>query len=352
MTSRLPVALLIGASVVIVIAGLRAGVTLLIPLILSAFLATVLYPSVAWLVARRVPSGVAVLLTTLLVLAAFSGPGLIVQRAAQTFAASAPAYRADIERGLLPWLERFGLSKADGSGWVSLIDPGAAFDLVRTLSSGAASLLGNTFIVLLTTAFMLLEARHLRRRIPMAFRLGPAQVAGTEQALAAVHRYLLIKALVSLATGVAVWLWLVVLGVEFPILWGLLAFILNFIPNFGSLLAAMPPALLTLVRSGPTEMLLVIAGFVAVNVVLGSILEPRIMGRRLGLSPLAVLLSLLFWGWVWGSVGLLLAVPLTMVVKIVIEHSDVPWLALLLGDPMASTIDDAATRPPVEPGLS
>jgi len=192
----------VGASAVVVIAGLRSGVTLLIPLILSAFLATVLYPSVAWLVARRVPSGLAVLLTTLLVLAAFSGLGLIVQRAAQTFAASAPEYRADIERALLPWLERLGLSAADGSDWVSLVDPGAAFDLVRTLSSEAASLLGNTFVVLLTTAFMLLEARHLRRRIPMAFRLGPAQVAGAEQALAAVHHYLLIKApIASTATA-------------------------------------------------------------------------------------------------------------------------------------------------------
>jgi predicted PurR-regulated permease PerM len=350
MTSRLPKMLIVGASIVVVIAGLRAGVTVLIPLILSAFLATVLYPTVAWMVARRVPSGAAVLLTTLIVLAAFSGPGLIVQRAAQTFAVSAPEYRADIERGVMPWLERLGISEADGPTWVSMIDPGAAFDLVRTLSSGAASLLGNTFIVLLTTAFILLETNNLRRRVPLALRLNPEQVAGAEQALVAVHHYLLIKALVSLATGLAVWLWLLLIGVEFPILWALLAFVLNFIPNFGSLLAAVPPALLALVRSGPTDMLAVLAGFVVVNLVLGSILEPRIMGRRLGLSPLAVLFSLIFWGWVWGSVGLLLAVPLTMVVKIVLEHSDVPWLALLLGDPIASTAGDTETRPRTEPG--
>ena len=349
MNSRLPKVLVVGASIVVVIAGLRVGVTFLIPLILSAFLATVLYPSVAWMVARRVPSGLAVLLTTLLVVAAFSGPGLIVQRAAQTFAASAPEYRADIERGLMPWLERLGVSDADEAGWVSLVDPGAAFDLVRTLSSGAASLLGNTFIVLLTTAFMLLEASHLRRRIPLALRLGPEQVQGAEQALSAVHHYLLIKAVVSLATGLAIWLWLLLLGVEFPVLWGLLAFMLNFIPNFGSLLAAVPPALLALVRSGPADMLAVAVGFAVVNIVLGSILEPRIMGRRLGLSPLAVLLSLIFWGWVWGSVGLLLAVPLTMVVKIVLEHSDVSWLALLLGDPIASTAGHAGARPPAQP---
>jgi len=344
MISRLPQILVVGAGIVVIVAGLRSGVTLLVPLILSAFLATVLYPSVAWMVARRVPSGIAVLITTMLILAAFTGPGLIVQRAAHTFAASAPEYRADIEHELMPWLERLGLSETDGPGWVSLIDPGAAFDLVRTLSSGAASLLGNTFIVLLTTAFMLLEANNLRRRIPIALRLGPEQVAGTEQALAAVHQYLFIKALVSLTTGLAVWLWLLLIGVEFPVLWGLLAFILNFIPNFGSLLAAVPPALLALVRSGPTDMLAVLIGFAVVNVVLGNILEPRIMGRRLGLSPLAVLLSLIFWGWAWGSVGLILAVPLTMVIKIVIEHSDVRWLALLLGDPTANPTVNGETE--------
>ena len=131
----------------------------------------------------------------------------------------------------------------------------------------------------------------------------------------------------------AVSLWLLLMGVEFPILWGLLAFVLNFIPNFGSLLAALPPALLALVRSGPAAMLAVLLGFAVMNLVLGSILEPRIMGRRLGLSPLAILLSLIFWGWVWGAAGLLLAIPLTMVVKIALEHSHVRWLALLLGDP-------------------
>ena len=334
MMDRLPKALVVAASFVVVIAGLRAGVTLLIPLLLSAFLATVLYPVVAWMETRRVPSGIAVLLTTLLVVAAFSGPGLIVQEAARTFAASAPAYRADVERSLTPWLERLRLSGAEGPDWISLVDPGAVLDLVRTLSSGVASLLGNTFIVLLTTAFMLLEAGNLRRRIPAALGFSTGQVAGMEQLLADVHHYLRIKALVSLATGLAIWLWLLLLGVEFPTLWGLLAFSLNFIPNFGSLMAALPPALLALVRSGPTGMVLVLLGFAIVNLVLGSVLEPRIMGRRLGLSPLVVLLSLIFWGWVWGPVGLLLSIPLTMVVKIGLEHSRLQWLALLLGGPV------------------
>ena len=348
MTDRLPKALVVAASLVIVIAGLRAGVTLLIPLLLSTFLATVLYPIVLWLEARRVPPAIAVLLTTLLILAAFSGPGLIVQEAARAFAASAPTYRADIERSLVPWMERLGLPEGEGPGWISLIDPGAVLDLVRALSSGVAALLGNTFIVLLTTAFMLLEAGHLRRRIPLALGLGPDKVAGLERLLTDVHHYLQIKALVSLATGVAVWLWLLLLGVEFPLLWGLLAFILNFIPNFGSLMAAVPPAMLALVRSGPTGMALVLLGFVTVNLLLGSILEPRIMGRRLGLSPLAVLLSLIFWGWVWGAVGLLLAIPFTMVVKIVLEHLEVGWLAVLLGDPITAT-SDAARHPRAAP---
>ena len=319
------------ASVIIIIAGLRAGVTLLIPILLAGFLAAVLYPLVSWLQRRRIPGSIAVVLTILLILAAFTGPGLVVQDAAQRFAASAPQYRADFERNVGPLLERIQLLGYPELDWRTLVDPGAALDLIRSLSAGVASLLGNAFVIVLTTAFMLLEAGHIRQRLQTAFGLQPAQLTGVDEALADVQHYLRLKTVISLTTGVLLGLWLFALGVEYPILWGLLAFLLNFIPNFGSLLAAFPPALLVLVQEGPGRMLVVILGFVAVNIVIGSILEPRVMGRSLGLSPVVVLLSLLFWGWVWGGVGLLLAVPLTMVAKILLEHSEGRWVASLLG---------------------
>jgi predicted PurR-regulated permease PerM len=325
-------AALASASVIVVVAGLRAGVTLLVPILLAAFLAAVLFPFVAWLERRRVPRGLAVVATILLMLAAFTGPGLVVNDAAQTFAAAAPQYRAGFERNVGPVLERVALLGYSDLDWRALVDPGALLNLVRSLSAGVANVLGNAFVILITTAFMLLEAGNVRARLQHAFGLESSHLGGLDEALADVQHYLRLKTAISLATGTFIGLWLLALGVEYPILWGLLAFLLNFIPNFGSLMAALPPALLVLIQDGPGgRFLMVVLAYVIVNLVVGSILEPRIMGRSLGLSPLVVRLSLLFWGWVWGGVGLLLAVPLTMVVKLLLEHSDARWLATLLG---------------------
>jgi predicted PurR-regulated permease PerM len=146
-----------------------------------------------------------------------------------------------------------------------------------------------------------------------------------------------IKTLVSLATGVIVAIGLYVIGVDYPLLWGLLAFLLNYIPNIGSIIAAIPPVLLAMIQLGPMQALIVAGGFVVVNIVMGSIVEPRFMGRGLGLSTLVVFLSLLFWGWVLGPVGMLLSVPLTITVKIALDsREESRWLAILLGPDISS----------------
>jgi predicted PurR-regulated permease PerM len=155
-----------------------------------------------------------------------------------------------------------------------------------------------------------------------------------------------IKPLVSLATGGFVALWVGLLGVDFPLLWGLVAFLMNYIPSLGSILAAVPAILLTIVQLGPGRALAVAIGYLVVNVVLGNFVEPHFMGRRLGMSTLVVFLSLVFWGWVWGPVGMLLSVPLTMVLKILLENTeDLRWVAVLLGPPTP-----AAAAEPAEGG--
>jgi predicted PurR-regulated permease PerM len=147
-----------------------------------------------------------------------------------------------------------------------------------------------------------------------------------------VRHYLAIKTQMSFVTAVLVTILLVVLKVDFPILWGVLAFFLNYVPNIGSFIAAIPAVILAFVQLGTGSALFTASGYVVVNVVIGNIVEPRIMGRGLGLSTLVVFLSLLFWGWVLGSVGMLLSVPLTMVAKICMESMDeTRWLAILMG---------------------
>jgi predicted PurR-regulated permease PerM len=147
-----------------------------------------------------------------------------------------------------------------------------------------------------------------------------------------VNHYMFIKTLVSLVTGLLVTVMVTILGVDLPLLWGLLAFALNFVPNIGSVIAGLPPVLLTLVQLGPLRALLVAIGYVVINLLIGSVLEPRFLGRGLGLSTLVVFLSLLFWGWLLGPVGMLLSVPLTMTAKIALDsREDTRWLAVLLG---------------------
>jgi len=147
-----------------------------------------------------------------------------------------------------------------------------------------------------------------------------------------VQHYLGIKTLISLTTGSIVAAATAIIGVDYPLLWGMLAFLLNFIPTFGSILAAIPPVMLATVQLGAGHALAVALVFVSVNVGLGNFVEPYFMGRRLGLSTLVVFLSLVFWGWVWGPVGMLLSVPLTMIVKIMLENTeDLAWVAVLLG---------------------
>jgi predicted PurR-regulated permease PerM len=146
-----------------------------------------------------------------------------------------------------------------------------------------------------------------------------------------VQRYLGIKTLVSLATGIILGLWAWIMGLDFPILLGLIAFALNFVPTIGSILAGLPAVLLSIIQFGVGHSLAVAAGYVVFNTILGNIIEPNLMGRRLGLSTLVVILSLIFWGWVWGPVGMILSVPLTMVLKIWMENTDdFRWIAIML----------------------
>ena len=129
-----------------------------------------------------------------------------------------------------------------------------------------------------------------------------------------------------------IFLWLTFFNIDFPVLWGLLAFMLNFVPNVGSIIAAIPAILIAIIQLGFMDAGIILLGYVAVNITLGSLLEPRLLGKGLGLSPLIVFLSLVFWGWVLGPVGMLLSVPLTMIAKIAMENNEgTKWISILMG---------------------
>jgi predicted PurR-regulated permease PerM len=179
---------------------------------------------------------------------------------------------------------------------------------------------------------MLLEATSIPAKLRFIVGEQDSSMAPFEKFIGNVKNYMAIKTIVSLASGICVAILIYIMGVDYPMLWGMLAFALNYVPNIGSIIAAIPPVLLAIIQVGFFKAMMVAVGFVVINLVIGSVIEPRYMGRGLGLSTLVVFLSLLFWGWVLGPVGMLLSVPLTITAKIALDSRDeTRWMAVLLG---------------------
>ncbi len=345
------------AAFVVVVAALHAAASVLVPFMMAILLAIVSAPPLAWLERRRVPEPVAATLVLLANIAVLSGGAFVVVGSATDFGEAVPRYQARIDTmaaGLTAWLHTHNIHVSTGAIG-QMVSPGAVLSFGAGMVRDLAGLVSNIFIVLIILGFMLFEARAFSRKLrAIAGERGGSTVL-FPGIVGDVQNYLFIKTVVSLAVGLLAGLIVVVLGVDFPLLWGLLAFLLNFIPNVGAIIASVPPVFFALLSYGPGRAVAVAAGFLVVHMVLGNILEPAWMGRRLGLSATVVFLSLLFWGWLWGPAGMFLSVPLTMVARILLEGSEkTRWMALLLdssapaetaGDPVGVVATPAAEDP-------
>ncbi len=334
-TSR---AIMVTAALVIVIAGMKYAAPLLVPFLLSAFIAVISFPLMSLLQQKGLPKGLALTLVMLLVV--FIGVGLtfLVGSSISDFSRTLPEYqqRISAEWGeLIRWANDHGISVADSIKEVA--DPAAALGLVSSILKGFGSVLTNSFLIILTVVFILMEAAGYTQKFISLNDTASEPSQSGEQVFSRVfvdklRNYMSMKTIISMATGVliAVAMWLI--GLDYPVLWGVLAFMLNFVPNIGSIIAAVPAVMLALVQLGFASALLVAAVFVVVNVMIGSIIEPKYMGKGLGLSTLVVFVSLVFWGWVLGPVGMLLSVPLTITVKLALDSKpETQWLGHLLG---------------------
>jgi predicted PurR-regulated permease PerM len=332
--------MLSAAAFVIVIAGLRAAKDILIPILIAFFLAVLAAQPVAWLRRRRVPGPLAVALVVGVVLLVLSGFGAVVGTSVNEFTDAIPRYQerlATLDDQVRSWLDGLPFEHPPVE-FIDIINPGQLIDLMGRGLRGIVATLSNTLLVVLTMVFMLMEAATLPVKVRSVFGGRSGLTDRFQQVTQQVQQYLAIKTLVSLVTGVVVGVWVHLLGLDFARIWGLVAFFLNYIPTIGSIIAAVPAVLLAAVQLGVGRALLVALGYVVVNTILGNLVEPALMGRRLGLSTLIVFLSLVFWGWVWGPVGMLLSVPLTMIVKILLENSDdLQWVAVMLDSGRAAS---------------
>jgi AI-2 transport protein TqsA len=322
------------ACLVVVIFGLRAASTILVPIALALFLTVLSLPLLLGLKARRVPSALAIFLTLLVNMAVLALFVLIVSQSVNEFRVAIPRYVEQFQRMTLElqaWLVERRVPVAEVV-ITDLINPEYVINLVSGTLRGIAWTVSNAILILIVMAFMLAETTAFPAKLRAVLGSHDADLSRFAKITYEVQQYLGIKTVVSLVTGTVVGTYVWFLGIDFPLFWGMIAFLFNYIPSVGSILASIPPVLLGLIQYGPGTALLVALGYLAVNVTLGNIIEPNLMGHRLGLSTLVVVLSLVFWGWVWGPVGMLLSLPMTMIVKIMLENTrDMRWIAIMLG---------------------
>jgi AI-2 transport protein TqsA len=326
--------LVTAAAFVVVVAGIKMAEALLVPFFLSVFIALIFSPLLSWLKAKKVPGGLSICLIVGCVFLVGWLIGALVGSSVGDFRKNLPGYEhrlQEMSAVLLHWLSGLGLILDAGQMRESL-NPGAIMQIAGNTLTSFGNALTNTFMILLTVIFILAEEVGFSKKLQLAKNSNASVNDGLARFLDSVHSYLGIKSLLSLLTGGLVTIILWQFGVDYPVMWGLIAFLLNFIPTVGSIIAAIPAILLTLVQLGPLTAGLVAASYIVINILIGNVLEPKLMGRGLNLSPLVVFLSLVFWGWILGPVGMLLSIPLTVMVKIALENDQsTRWIGLMLG---------------------
>ena len=322
------------AAFVVLVAGMKAAAVLVVPFLLAAFLAIICAPPLFWMQKKGVPSILGIILLLVGVMAVQLVLVSLVSSSIIEFTNNLPFYQErlrSLTENSLHLLSAYGI-QVEVDKFSAILNPSRILRLVANTLDGLGGVLTNTFFIFLAFIFILSEAAGFPSKLRVLFDNNDSEMAKYGRITQGVNKYLAIKTITSLATGIVIWLWLKIQGVDFPVMWGVFAFLLNFIPNIGSIIAAVPAILLALVQLGPVAAAISGVGFLLVNIIVGSVIEPRVMGQGTGLSALVVFLSLSFWGWILGPVGMLLSVPLTMAVKIALGgRESTRWVSVLLG---------------------
>lgn len=324
------------AAVVIVVAGLKLAQPLLAPLLLAALITATSAPIAAWLSARGLPAGVGAAVALLVGMGFLGACFVLIAYSCVEARDQLPHYWVRAQDGadaLAAYITRLGYHTTRAS-ILSVFDAGKVMVIVGTALTAGADVLPHLIVMPLLVFFALAEIAGFGDKLRYILPDTSRGLERIETAAREVQKYLLVKTITSFATAVLIGFWLLFFKVDFAVLLAVLAFLLHFVPNLGSAIAMVPGVVVALLQHGPGTALAVLTGYLVINAIVGNVVEPKVMGRTLGLSPLVVLLAMVFWGWLWGPIGALLSVPLTMIAKISLENSDhLGWVAVLIGPP-------------------
>jgi len=321
------------ASVVIVLAGIKSASEIIVPFLLSLFIAIILSPSYHYFKSRKIPDFFSLLLVISFFLIVLAFIVKLIGTSMNDFSANIDLYTGKLSlynQHLFSYFNSLGL-EFPADEFSALLDTKQLMTFGTSLIQSMGSLFTNGFVIVLTVVFMLLESRNFKEKVYLADK-SKETLDNVVKISSKIKHYMVIKTAISLFTGLIIWWGLLFIGTDYAFLWGVLAFMFNFIPNIGSIIAAVPAVLITLVQLGTLHAFFVTLLYFSVNIIIGSVLEPKIMGKGLGLSTLVVFLSLLFWGWLLGVVGMLLSIPLTIMAKIIFDaNENTKWIAVFLG---------------------
>ncbi|MBN2236613.1 MAG: AI-2E family transporter [Bacteroidales bacterium] len=326
---------IISASLVILIAGLKSASQIVTLFLLAILITAISLAPFDWLKKKKFSESMAMLTILFSLWILTTGLVLLLGSSISNFIDTIPSYQAKVEQlweSISQYLVNYGFIDADVTA-MDQINPTKILSLAGNVFSGFSNMLSNSFLILLVFIFMLLEVSSFKNKLVL---ISPESLNRVDKIVSSLKKYFGIKTVTSLLTGVLVSIGLAILGVDFPILWGALAFLLNFIPNIGSIIAAIPAILLAFLQLPPWVGISTIVLFFVINFVIGSVLEPKLMGKSLGLSSFVVFISLIIWGWILGTVGMLIATPLTITLKIIFDSkAETRNIGIMLGDSSA-----------------
>jgi AI-2 transport protein TqsA len=334
------------AGIVVVIAGLKYAGPFLVPLVLGLMIAAVSSPLVTWLVRKGAPPVLGAAAVLVIDIAALGGVTRLLFLAASDLQGGLPTYIAKLSalsRSVAHYLNSQGLHDVDGA---SLIQTGQAGALVQGLLGNFANAASVLAVVVFVVFFSLCEFSGIGDKLRGLTHNADVQFERVDRIVRQVQLYLVVKIWTSLIAGVTAYIVLKLAGVELALLLALSLFLLHFIPNIGTAIATVPAVLFALADRGPAAALTVGAAYLAINTILGSLVEPRMLGTRLGVSPFVVLVGMLFWAWLWGPIGGLLSVPILAATKIVLENiPEWAWLGELAGNTPVVRAGESETGP-------
>src|SRR5215210_527207 len=324
--------MLVLAATVVVLVGIRLGAPILNPIFFAVVLTLLFSPVYSWLKRRGLPAPLALLIMLVLLTVLFVGLFYILGVSIARFSERVGFYTTQLNGQLVDLdalIERLGLSNADLR---EVVNPSALADALGVVLSGIAGFLSDLFLILMIMLFLLGEGPAIMNRLRASVHEDNPQVARLSVVGQSVVRQFGLRAIVNLVTGAGVTVLLFALGVDFPLLWGILTFFLSFVPYIGLVLAVTPAVVLALAEFGVTRAALVIAGVVVINILAENVLSPMMMGRGLNISPTVVFLSFIIWAWLLGGPGAFLALPITLFVAVMLDtFPETRWLASIIG---------------------